>query len=230
MFTTAEEVLAFITAEDVEFVDVRFTDLPGVQQHFNLPAAAVDASFFTDGQLFDGSSIRGFAQIHKSDMKLIPDVTTAYVDPFRKHKTLNIVCSIVEPRTGEPYERDPRQIAAKAEEYLRSTGVADTVYFGPEAEFYLFDEVRYESTINGSFYRVDSEEGSWNSGREEEGGNLGYKTSVRAGTSRSRRWTTRQTCATTSPPRSSGPGSRSSGPTTRSAPAARQRSTTGSTP
>jgi glutamine synthetase len=114
-------------------------------------------------------------------MKLLPDVTTAYLDPFRKHRTLNIVCSIVEPRTGEPYERDPRQIASKAEAYLRSTGIADTVYFGPEAEFYVFDEVRYESGINGSFYQVDSEEGAWNTGRVEEGGNQGYKTSVKGG-------------------------------------------------
>jgi glutamine synthetase len=181
MFSTAEEVLAFITEEGIEFVDVRFTDLPGVQQHFNVPAASVGPDFFTEGQLFDASSIRGFAQIHMSDMKLLPDVTTAYVDPFRKHTTLNIVCSIVEPRTGEPYERDPRQIAAKAEAYLKSTGIADTVYFGPEAEFYLFDEVRYESSINGSFYRVDSEEGQWNTGREEEGGNQGYKTRVKGG-------------------------------------------------
>jgi glutamine synthetase len=181
MFSTAEEVLAFIRDEDVEFVDVRFTDLPGVQQHFNVPAASVDADFFTEGQLFDGSSIRGFAQIHKSDMKLVPDVTTSYVDPFRSHKTLIIGCSIVEPRTGEPYDRDPRQIATKAEEYLRSTGIADTVYFGPEAEFYLFDDVRYESTINGSFYEVDSEEGAWNTGALEEGGNKGYKTRVKGG-------------------------------------------------
>ena len=181
MFSTVDEVLEFIAEEDVEFVDVRFTDLPGVQQHFNVPATIVDADFFSEGQMFDGSSISGFAQIHKSDMKLLPDVTTAYLDPFRKHRTLNIVCSIVEPRTGEPYERDPRQIASKAEAYLRSTGIADTAYFGPEAEFYVFDEVRYESGINGSFYSVDSEEGAWNTGRAEEGGNQGYKTSVKGG-------------------------------------------------
>jgi glutamine synthetase len=181
MFSTVDQILEFIAQEDVEFVDVRFTDLPGVQQHFNVPATSVDADFFTEGQLFDGSSINGFAQIHKSDMKLLPDVTTAYLDPFRKHRTLNVVCSIVEPRTGEPYERDPRQIAAKAEEYLRSTGIADTAYFGPEAEFYVFDDVRYESGINGSFYSVDSEEGAWNTGRAEDGGNQGYKTSVKGG-------------------------------------------------
>src|SRR3954468_17914136 len=148
MFNSSDEVLSFIKNENVEFVDVRFTDLPGQQQHFNVPAATLPDDFFVDGVMFDGSSIRGFAAIHKSDMKLIPDVTTAYVDPFRAAKTLNLNFSIVEPRTGEPYERDPRQVATKAEEYLKTTGIADTVYFGPEAEFYIFDDVRYESKIN----------------------------------------------------------------------------------
>src|SRR4051812_24435430 len=134
MFTSSDEVLSFIKKENVEFVDVRFTDLPGQQQHFNVPAATLPEDFFTEGVMFDGSSIRGFAAIHKSDMKLIPDVGTAYVDPFRSSKTLNVNFSIVEPRTGEPYERDPRQVAAKAEEWLRTTGIADTVFFGPEAE------------------------------------------------------------------------------------------------
>ena len=114
-------------------------------------------------------------------MQLIPDPTTAYLDPFRKAKTLNINLSIVDPRTGEPYDRDPRQVAEKAEAYLKSTGIADTAYFGPEAEFYIFDDVRYESKMNGGFYFVDSEEGAWNTGREEEGGNLGYKTRVKGG-------------------------------------------------
>ena len=143
MFTSSDEVLAFIKKENVEFIDIRFTDLPGVQQHFNVPASNFNQESFTEGQMFDGSSIRGFAAIHKSDLKLIPDPATAYLDPFRKAKTLNINHSIVEPRTGEPYERDPRQVASKAEAYLKTTGVADTVYFGPEAEFYIFDDVRY---------------------------------------------------------------------------------------
>ena len=128
--------------------------------------------------MFDGSSIRGFAAIHKSDMKLIPDPATAYLDPFRAAKTLNINFSIVEPRTGEPYERDPRQVAAKAEAYLKSTGIADTVYFGPEAEFYVFDDVRFQTSQNEGFYHIDSIEGAWNTGRVEEGGNRGYKTAV----------------------------------------------------
>lgn len=181
MFHTSEQVLQFIRDEGVGFVDVRFTDLLGVQQHFTLPASHIDDSFFTDGQLFDGSSIRGFANIHESDMQLIPDVTTAYVDPFRVHKTLVVIFDIYNPRTGEIYHRDPRQVAHKAERYLASTGIADTAFFAPEAEFYLFDEVRHESKANGSFYSVDSSEGAWNSGREEEGGNLGNKTPHKGG-------------------------------------------------
>jgi glutamine synthetase len=181
MFSSSEEVLAYIKNEGVEFIDVRFTDLPGVQQHFNLPASNFNEDSFTEGQMFDGSSIRGFASIDKSDLKLIPDPTTAYVDPFRKAKTLNINHSIYEPRTGEKYDRDPRQVATKAEEYLASTGIADTTYFGPEAEFYIFDDVKYETTMHGSMYSVDSEEGYWNTGRSEEGGNLGYKTRVKGG-------------------------------------------------
>ena len=131
MFTTADEVLSYIRDEGVQFVDVRFCDLPGVMQHFTVPAASVDEDFFENGQMFDGSSIRGFQAIHESDMKLIPDVATAYVDPFRVEKTLNINFSIRDPFTDEPYSRDPRNIATKAETYLASTGIADTVYFGP---------------------------------------------------------------------------------------------------
>ena len=152
MFSKPEEVLAFIKSEDVKFVDVRFCDLPGMMQHFNVPAYSLDADFFTDGQMFDGSSIRGFQAIHESDMKLIPDVSTAYIDPFRVEKTLNINFHIVDPYTDEPYSRDPRQVAAKAEAYLKSTGIADTAFFAPEAEFYIFDDVRFETKQNESFY------------------------------------------------------------------------------
>src|SRR4051794_25181132 len=181
MFTSADEVLRFITDEDIEFIDVRFTDLPGQQQHFNVPATGFSAEAFEDGLMFDGSSIRGFAAIHKSDMKLIPDPATAYVDPFRAAKTLNISFSIVEPRTGEPYGRDPRQVATKAEEWLKTTGLADTVFFGPEAEFYVFDDVRFQTSANEGFYHIDSIEGAWNTGRVEEGGNRGYKTRYKGG-------------------------------------------------
>ncbi|MFZ8925588.1 MAG: glutamine synthetase beta-grasp domain-containing protein, partial [Candidatus Nanopelagicales bacterium] len=180
MFSNADEVLKFMKDEDVEFVDVRFIDLPGVMQHFNVPAASyVDA--FTDGLMFDGSSIRGFQAIHESDMKLMPDPTSAFIDPFRAAKTLVINHSILDPFTDEPYSRDPRGIAAKAEAYLTSTGIADTVFFGPEAEFYIFDDVRFETRQNAGYYYLDSIEGAWNTGREEDGGNRGYKTRYKGG-------------------------------------------------
>ena len=181
MFTSVEEVLAYIKEEGVEFVDIRFTDLPGMQHHFNVPASSVDEDFFVNGQLFDGSSIRGFAGIAESDMQLIPDVGTAFLDPFRMRKTLTMNFSIVNPRTGEPYLRDPRGVAQRAEAYLTSTGIADTAFFAPEAEFFVFDDVRYESHPKGSFYAVDSDEAWWNTGRRDEGGNQGYKTAVKGG-------------------------------------------------
>ncbi|MHA7176100.1 type I glutamate--ammonia ligase [Arthrobacter sp. Sr24] len=181
MFKNAEEVLQFIKDEDIKFVDIRFTDLPGVQQHFNVPAKTVDLDFFVNGQLFDGSSIRGFQGIAESDMQLIPDPKTAFVDTFRKEKTLALNFSIVNPRTGDPYHRDPRGVAEKAEAYLASTGIADTAFFGAEAEFFVFDNIQYESSPQGSFYKIDSEEAYWNTGRKEEGGNLGYKTPQKGG-------------------------------------------------
>ena len=181
MFSNAEEVLAYIRDEDVKFVDVRFCDLPGTMQHFNVPAQSLDADFFTEGQMFDGSSIRGFQAIHESDMKLVPDVSTSYIDPFRTQKTLNINFHIVDPYTDEPYSRDPRQVAAKAEAYLRSTGIADTAFFAPEAEFYIFDDVRFETKSNSASYFLDSIEGAWNTNRVEEGGNLGHKTPYKGG-------------------------------------------------
>ncbi|MGP7961145.1 type I glutamate--ammonia ligase [Sanguibacter sp. A247] len=181
MFKTAEEAIAFTRNEDVEFVDVRFCDLPGVMQHFNIPIAQFEESAFTDGMMFDGSSIRGFQAIHESDMKLVPDVTTAYIDPFRKRKTLIVNFSIVDPFTDESYSRDPRNVAFKAEAYLRSTGIADTAFFAPEAEFYVFDDVRFETTQHSAFYSLDSKEAAWNTGRAEEGGNLGYKTRYKGG-------------------------------------------------
>ncbi len=181
MFSNAEEAIAFTREEGVKFVDVRFCDLPGVMQHFNIPVESFAADAFTDGLMFDGSSIRGFQAIHESDMKLIPDVTSAFIDPFRKEKTLVVNFSIVDPFTDEAYSRDPRNIAAKAEAYLRSTGIADTVYFGAEAEFYIFDDVRFATNQHSSFYSLDSAEAAWNTGREEEGGNLGYKTRYKGG-------------------------------------------------
>ncbi|MFN8183393.1 MAG: type I glutamate--ammonia ligase [Candidatus Nanopelagicales bacterium] len=181
MFTNPDEVMRYIQEEDVKFIDIRFCDLPGVMQHFNVPADSVTEDFFVDGQMFDGSSIRGFQAIHESDMKLIPDVATAFVDPFRAEKTLAMNFSIRDPFTDEQYSRDPRNIAAKAEAYLQSTGIADTAFFGPEAEFYVFDDVRFETKQNAGFYYIDSIEGAWNTGREEEGGNRGYKTRYKGG-------------------------------------------------
>jgi glutamine synthetase len=181
MFKTAAEVVKYIKDNDVKFLDVRFTDLPGVQQHFNLPAAMIDQQFFVDGQLFDGSSIRGFASIHESDMQLIPDVTTAYLDAFRVEKTLNMIFDIYNPRTGEIYSRDPRQVAKKAQVYLSTTGIADTAFFAPEAEFFIFDDVRYEVKANTAYHFIDSSEAAWNSGREESGGNLANKTPYKGG-------------------------------------------------
>jgi len=181
MFNNPEDVMRYVKDEGVKFIDVRFCDLPGVMQHFNVPAESVDDTFFAEGQMFDGSSIRGFQAIHESDMKLIPDPATAFIDPFRKEKTLVLNFSIRDPFTNEEYSRDPRNVAAKAEEYLRSTGIADTAYFGAEAEFYVFDDVRFETKQNAGYYFIDSIEGAWNTGREEEGGNRGYKTRYKGG-------------------------------------------------
>ena len=147
---------------------MRFADLPGMTQHFSVPAHELTEEKFTEGFGFDGSSIRGFQQIHESDMILLPDPNTAVVDPFRQHKTLNLNCFVHDPVTLEPYSRDPRHIARKAEAYLLTTGIADTAYFGPEAEFFIFDHVEYGQGVNYATYRVDSVEGHWNTdGREE---------------------------------------------------------------
>ncbi|HEX3828758.1 MAG TPA: type I glutamate--ammonia ligase [Sporichthyaceae bacterium] len=181
MFSNVDAVMKFIKDEKVQFVDVRFIDLPGIMQHFNVPAKSVAADFFTEGQMFDGSSIRGFQAIHESDMKLIPDIDTCYLDPFRAEKTLIVNMSIVDPLTGEPYSRDPRQIAKKAEAHLKATGIADTAFFAPEAEFYIFDDVRFETRQNAGYYYIDSIEGAWNTGRVEEGGNQGHKTPYKGG-------------------------------------------------
>lgn len=161
-------------------VDLRFIDLPGVWQHTSVPIHRLDADAFEDGFGFDGSSIRGYQPINASDMLIIPDPTTAQMDPFTKHPTLVVTCDIVDPITREPYGRDPRYIARKAEAYLKQTGFADTAYFGPEAEFFIFDDVRYGSQPNASFYEVDSIEGAWNTSADE-GPNLGYKIGHKAG-------------------------------------------------
>ena len=183
-FTTAEEVIKFIADEDIEYVDIRFTDLPGIQQHFSIAAKAFTKDTLEDGLAFDGSSVRGFQSIHESDMMLLPDYGTVQIDPFRRAKTLNMDFFVHDPYTRESYSRDPRNVARKAEEYLVSTGIADTAYFGPEAEFYIFDSVRYDSQMNGAFYELDSSSGAWNTGAEAEidgSPNLGYKVRPKGG-------------------------------------------------
>jgi glutamine synthetase len=183
MFANSEELLKYIEDEGVEMVDVRFCDLPGVMQHFTVPVSSFGQSVFDDGLGFDGSSIRGFQAIHESDMQLFPDPTTAWVDPFRKAKTLIVNFFIHDPITGEPYSRDPRNIARKALAHLKSTGIGDTAYFAPEAEFYMFDSVKFETKQNVGMYEIDSVAGAWNTGKEEEGtrGNKGYKVKYKGG-------------------------------------------------
>ncbi|HEY66376.1 MAG TPA: type I glutamate--ammonia ligase [Caldilineae bacterium] len=177
---TPEDVLAAIKEHDVQMIDLRFTDMPGIWQHFSVPAKAFDAEAFDEGLGFDGSSIRGFQQIQESDMLLVPDPTTAFLDPFREVPTLVLICNVRDPITRENYTRDPRYIAQKAEAYLKSTGIADVSYWGPEAEFFIFDDIRYGQDTNYGFYYIDSIEGSWNTGREENP-NLGYKPRVKEG-------------------------------------------------
>ena len=181
MFTSSDEVASFIDKESIELVDVRFCDVPGVQQHFTIPVGEFLGGAIDDGLMFDGSSVRGFTAIHESDMKLVPDLSSAFVDPFRARATLVVDFSIVDPFTDEPFSRDPRQVAAKAEAHLRSTGIADQCFVGAEAEFYLFDDVRYQVSPNSTFFSVDSPEAHWNTGRAEEGGNRGYKVPLKGG-------------------------------------------------
>ncbi|MDR1852830.1 MAG: type I glutamate--ammonia ligase [Propionibacteriaceae bacterium] len=181
MFQGADDLLSYVAAEGVETIDVRFVDLLGVQQHFAVPSDFFDKDVFDEGLAFDGSSIRGFQKIHESDMTLIPDPTTAFIDPFLKRKTLAVSFFVHDPLTREPYSRDPRNIARKAENYLKSTGIGDTAFMGPEAEFYIFDSARFETKANASFYYIDSEAGAWNAGRDEEGGNRAYKVKYKGG-------------------------------------------------
>jgi glutamine synthetase len=174
------EVVRLCQDEGVEIVDFRFCDLPGLMQHFSAPVHELTEEGFEDGYGFDGSSIRGFQEIQESDMILVPDPDTAVIDPFRQHKTLNLNCFVRDPLTGEPYSRDPRYVAKKAEDYLTSTGLADTAYFGPEAEFYIFNDVRFMQDQHSAMYSVDSIEGIWNSARDENP-NLGFKPRYKEG-------------------------------------------------
>ena len=171
---TPKEVLDMAKENGAKIVDLRFMDFPGLWQHFSVPIRELDESSFEDGFGFDGSSIRGWQPIHASDMLVIPDPSTAKMDPFYEVPTLALICDIADPVTREPYTRDPRNIVKKADAYLKSTGIGDVAYIGPEAEFFIFDDIRFESTRFGAFYEIDSIEGTWNSGRDE-GPNLGYK-------------------------------------------------------
>lgn len=177
---TAKEVLDFAREKEVKMVDVKFIDLPGVWQHFSVPIQEFDEGTFTEGLGFDGSSIRGFRVINESDMILLPDPGTACIDPFCKATTLSIICDVADPISGERYNRDPRGVAQRAEEYLKSTGIADQSFWGPEAEFFIFDDIRFDQNQHSGYYFIDSVEGSWNSGRAE-GPNLGYKPRYKEG-------------------------------------------------
>jgi glutamine synthetase len=177
---TPSEVLALCREKDVKAVDMRFMDFPGLWQHFTIPVEKLTEDLFDDGLGFDGSSIRGWRAINESDMLLVPEPKTAVLDPFTTIPTLLLICNIQDPITREDYSRDPRNVARKAANYLRSTGVADTCYIGPEAEFFIFDDVRYDQSSNSGFYLVDSVEGEWNRGRDE-GPNLGYKLRYKEG-------------------------------------------------
>jgi glutamine synthetase len=178
--TTPKEILKKIQDEKIQMIDLKFIDTLGTWQHLTMYQDQINESSFSDGVPFDGSSIRGWKGIEESDMTMVLDPNTAWIDPFMKEPTLSIICSIKEPRTGQWYNRCPRVIAQKAIDYLASTGLGDTAFFGPEAEFFIFDDVRYDQTTNSGYYYVDSVEGRWNTGREE-GPNLGYKTRVKEG-------------------------------------------------
>lgn len=179
---TGKDVIEFAKAQGLKVVDVKFVDLPGTWQHFTIPLSELEEDTFVSGLGFDGSSIRGFQAIHESDMLLIPDPRTAVADPACSIPTLSLVCNVVDPVRREPYSRDPRYVAQKAESYLKSTGIATTSFFGPEAEFFVFDSVRFDQNQHSGFYFVDSDEGIWNSGRENNGTkNLGNRTRNKEG-------------------------------------------------
>ncbi len=177
---TPKDVLKMIKEQNIVFVDLRFMDFPGLQQHFTFPVSEITEEVFESGIGFDGSSIRGWQSIHESDMLVLPDPRTAFIDPFSEIPTLVLYCNILDPITKERYTRDPRNVAQKAENYLISTGIADTCYIGPEAEFFIFDDIRCDQTANSGYYFIDSCEGIWNSGRDEKP-NLGYKLRYKEG-------------------------------------------------
>jgi glutamine synthetase len=181
MSKTPKDVMQLIKDKGVKIVDLKFIDLPGIWQHCSFYIDEISEQTITEGLAFDGSSIRGWKAINESDMLMVPDPNSAFIDPFMEGPTLSMTCSIREPRTGQPYSRCPRVIASKALDYVKNSGVADTIYVGPEAEFFIFDDVRFDQTVNSGYYYVDSVEGRWNSGRQEGNGNLGYKPRYKEG-------------------------------------------------
>lgn len=178
---SVENVLKMIEEMDVKFVDLRFTDTKGKEQHVTIPARLVDEEMLTEGKMFDGSSIAGWKGINESDMVLMPDAESAVMDPFFEDATLNLRCDILEPSTMTGYDRDPRSVARRAEEYLKSTGIADTAYFGPEPEFFMFEDVRFKTDMSGSFVKIDDPEAAWNSDKTYEGGNYAHRPRVKGG-------------------------------------------------
>ena len=178
---SAAKINKLIKDNGVKFVDLRFTDTGGKEQHVTVPSREINAGFFKDGKMFDGSSIAGWKGINESDMILMPDTGTAVLDLFADEPTMNLRCDILEPTTMKGYERDPRSIAKRAEAYLKSTGIADTAYFGPENEFFVFDDVRWGNDISGCSYKIDSDEGCWNSERVYEDGNIGHRPGLKGG-------------------------------------------------
>ncbi|MEO6697240.1 MAG: glutamate--ammonia ligase [Gammaproteobacteria bacterium] len=175
------KVLKMIKDNNVKFIDFRFCDTKGKEQHVSVPAHTIDASLFKEGKMFDGSSIAGWKHINESDMILMPDADSAVMDPFMEESTLLLRCNIIEPTTMKGYERDPRSLAQRCEAYMKSTGIADTAYFGPEPEFFIFDDVRWGADMSGSFIKIDSEEAAWNSEKVFEGGNIGHRPGVKGG-------------------------------------------------
>ena len=177
----SEKTLGLIKDNEVKWIDLRFTDTRGKEQHVSIPVSEVDEDFFEEGKMFDGSSIAGWKGINESDMILMPDDETAVMDPFTEESTLNLRCDIVEPSTMQGYERDPRSVAKRAEEYLKSTGIADAALFGPEPEFFVFDDVKWKADISGAMYAISSEEAAWSDHAEFEGGNTGHRPGVKGG-------------------------------------------------
>lgn len=178
---TKKDILAMLESCEAKFVDLRFTDTRGKEQHITIHASCVDDELIEHGKMFDGSSIRGWQEIHQSDLALMPDISTAVLDPFYQDQTVVIRCNVRDPSTGRNYDRCPRTLAQRAEAYLQSSGIADTAFFGPEPEFFIFDDVRWQTQINKTFFEINAEEGYWNSGIKMDGGNIGHRPAIRGG-------------------------------------------------